>query len=320
MRMRWPTGLCLIFLALSATTPAIAQSIGARIEFDSLARGKKERVWGYLSVPPTAQATHALMLIMHSSGGIHSRDWFFARTLNDMGVATFVLDSFGPRGLARVSEDKRSFGEREQAIDALSALEMLRSDTRIDIGHVAAMGRSLGGQTAVRLSLKVAREQLPLKGPMLDLALAITPGCTSQQKDGRLTPSASVWMFLADHDMAPHERCIAYVDKMVVAGGNAHFKVYQGTFHTFDGSAKPVWHHREEVYANCANDRIDPNHSVRLDTGAALRTKNDWNNFFGACLKHGAWVGGNPEATRQLDQDWTAVVKRWLGGFVPAPA
>ena len=120
------------------------------------------------------------------------------------------------------------------------------------------MGRSLGGQTAVRLSLKIAREQLPIRGPPLGLALAITPGCTSQPKDGELTRGTEVWFFLADHDMSPHERCITYVEKMVAAGGDAHFRVYPETFHTFDGSAKPIWHPHEEVYANCANDRISP--------------------------------------------------------------
>jgi dienelactone hydrolase len=306
--------LCLLALACLPVAAMAAQPVGARVEFDSPARGRSERIWGTLSVPSTAQARYPLMLIMHSSGGIHPRDWFFAHTLNGMGVATFVLDSFGPRGLTKVNEDKRSFGEREQAIDALAALATLRRDGRIDMGRVAAMGRSLGGQTAVRLSLKVAREQLPPGGPLLGLALAITPGCSSQPRDGALTQGTAVWLFLADHDMAPHQRCITYVEKMLAANGDAHYKVYADTFHTFDGSARPVWHPDEEVYARCANDRIDPGHAVRLDTGAVLRGRSDWDRFFAACLQHGARVGGNPAATRQLDLDWTEVVTRWLHG------
>jgi dienelactone hydrolase len=59
-----------------------------------------------------------------------------------------VLDNFGPRGLTRVYERKRSFGEWEQAIDALTALEILRSDKRIDFERLGSMGCSLGGQPA----------------------------------------------------------------------------------------------------------------------------------------------------------------------------
>jgi hypothetical protein len=30
-------------------------------------------------------------------------------------------------------------------------------------------------------------------------------------------------------------------------------------------------------------------------------------------VKRGMWTGGNPEATRELDRDWTEVVRRrWL--------
>jgi dienelactone hydrolase len=285
---------------------------GTRIEFESSARGRKERIVGYLSLPVKQQIKYPLMLIMHSSGGIHERDWFFARTLNEMDVASFVLDSFGPRGLTKVYERKRSFGEWEQAIDALTALEMLRSDKRIDFERLGSMGRSLGGQTSVRLTLQASRDQLPKKGPTLNLAIAITPGCTSQQLDRRMTKGSQAMFFLADKDAAPYQRCISYVEKIKAAGGDAKFKLYSNTFHTFDGSRRPIWSPNQEVYAGCENDRLGPHNSIRLDTGAALRSKKDWDQFFAGCVKRGMWVGGNPEATRELDRDWTDAVRRRL--------
>jgi len=97
---------------------------------------------------------------INCSGGIHGR-WFFAQTLNDMGVAAFVLDSFGPSGVTKVFERKRSVGEWEQAIDALTAIEVLQSSKRIDFSRLGAMGRSLGGQTAVRLALQASENSCP---------------------------------------------------------------------------------------------------------------------------------------------------------------
>jgi dienelactone hydrolase len=300
---------------VAQTAAPVRREVGERIEFTSTARRKSERVWGYLSVPAAPQAKYPLMLVLHSSGGIHERDWFLARTLNEIGVATFVLDSFGPRGLTKVFEDKLSFGEAEQIIDALTAIDILQKDKRLDFDRLGAMGRSLGGQTAVRLSIKASRAQLPKRGPNLSLSIAITPGCTSQQQDRRLTPHAQVRLFLAENDAAPYRRCITYVEKMKAAGGDAEFIVYPDTFHTFDGSAKPVWTPDQEVYAGCENDRVRPGYSIRLDTGEALRSKKDWDRFFAGCTKRGMWVGGNPEATRKLDRDWTDVVKRrWFGG------
>ena len=112
-------------LLMSFSDVANAAEVGTPVSFESTATGRKEQIKGYLSFPSTSSKRYPLMLIMHASGGIHQRDWFFARTLNEMGVATFVLDSFGPRGLVKVSENKRSFGEREMSIDALTALEVL---------------------------------------------------------------------------------------------------------------------------------------------------------------------------------------------------
>jgi hypothetical protein len=128
-----------------------------------------------------------------------------------------------------------------------------------------------------------------------------------------MMPGSQVWLFLAEKDAAPYQRCISYVEMMQAAGGDAQFKVYANSFHTFDGSPKPVWSASQEVYAGCENDRVRPGYSIRLDTGAALRSKKDWDQFFAGCVKRGMWVGGNPEATRELDRDWTeAVRRRWL--------
>ncbi len=284
-----------------------------RIEFDSMARDQKERVWGYLSFPVKLQEKYPLMLILHSSGGLHERDWFFARTLNEIGVATFVLDSFGPRDITNVPENKRGFTGYRQVVDALNALDKLSHDQRIDTSRIGAMGRSLGGETSIYLSLQAVRARMQPKAPPLSLALAITPGCMSQEQDGRASPQAEIHFFLADKDFSPYQRCIDYVHKINRAGGHADHTVYPDTFHVFDGSMDPVWHPGEEVYAGCDNEFIAPDRSVRLDTGALLRTRKEWDDFFAGCVKHGTWTGGSPEATRQLDRDWTNIVKqRWL--------
>jgi dienelactone hydrolase len=307
---------CAAFALSMLGIPTIAQQrdVGTRIEFDSLARGKKERIWGHLSFPAKPQPKYPVMLIMHSSGGIHDREWFFARTLNDMGVGTFVLDSFGPRGLAKVFENKLSFTSYRQLTDALNALSILSHDKRIDTSRIGAMGRSMGGETSIYLSLRAPRLRAQSKAPLLSLALAIMPGCSSQERDRRVTPRTEVHFFLAAKDFSPHEQCIENAQKMRLAGGKTSYKVYPDTYHVFDIGQKPVWSATQESYADCRNEFIAPGHSVRLDTGAALRTKMDWDEFFAGCIKRGTWVGGNPDATRELDRDWISIVEQRLLG------
>jgi hypothetical protein len=125
---------------------------------------------------------------------------------------------------------------------------------------------------------------------MLNLAPAITPGCISQQQDRRMTRGSQVWLFLADKDASPYQRCITYVEKMKATGGDSQFKVYANTFYTFDGGPKPVRSPNQEVYVGRENDRVGPSYAIRLDTGAALRSKADWDEFFAGCVKR--HVGG----------------------------
>jgi hypothetical protein len=64
-------------LVLATCIAARAQTErGTRIEFESFARGRREPIVGYLSLPVRPRIKYPLMLIMHSSGGIHERDWF----------------------------------------------------------------------------------------------------------------------------------------------------------------------------------------------------------------------------------------------------
>ena len=49
------------------------------VEYFSRARGRQERVRGYFSVPLAQASKYPLMAILHSSGGVHERDRFFAR-------------------------------------------------------------------------------------------------------------------------------------------------------------------------------------------------------------------------------------------------
>jgi dienelactone hydrolase len=303
--------------AVGAAEPANPeQMVGKRLEFVSAARGKDEHVWGYLSVPSASSKKYPLMLILHSSGGVHDRDWFFARTLNEMGVATFVIDSFAPRGLMRVFENKLIFQQREQAVDALYALDALEGDTRIDFARLGVMGRSMGGEAALRLSLIASRDQLPKQSRHLfSLVLAIMPGCMSQQSDRHVTTGTEVHFYLAEKDFSPARDCIVYANRMKGLGASVDYVVYPNTFHVFDSGAQPTWSPTQEVFADCANERFRPDFLIRLDSGQIMRSKDDLDMFFAACVRHGAWIGGNPESMHQLDGDWIATVKRrWLGG------
>lgn len=98
-------------LLFAQAVTSLADGRTGRIEFASLTpsgpselvrgAGAPVTIGGTLVLPATAAARLPAMVIAHGSGGILAgRENAWAARLNGLGVATFVVDSFAPRGLS----------------------------------------------------------------------------------------------------------------------------------------------------------------------------------------------------------------------------
>jgi dienelactone hydrolase len=163
--------LGLAFLAcLAAAAPAWAQTppdLASRIElrtFSSLtladsqflqgdAKATPVTLAGELRFPatPVAGAKLPVVIIVHGSGGNNSGHENWARVFNQMGVATFMLDSLSGRGLTQVNTDQDRLGRFNMTLDVFRAQEMLAAHPRIDAERISLIGGSRGG-TAVLYS------------------------------------------------------------------------------------------------------------------------------------------------------------------------
>jgi dienelactone hydrolase len=91
------------------------------------------------------------VVLVHGSGGIYPEQIsFWARLLNEQGIAAFVIDAFGPRGVKSTADDQSLVPFAADTADAFAALGLLASHPRIDPKRIAVMGFSRGGITAVR--------------------------------------------------------------------------------------------------------------------------------------------------------------------------
>ncbi|MGV8732966.1 hypothetical protein ACV349_32975, partial [Pseudomonas aeruginosa] len=64
-------------------------------------------VWGTLYLPENLQGPVPAMVISHGSAGPQQKDvdrW--VRLFNQIGMAAFVVDSFGPRGIANTMDNQ----------------------------------------------------------------------------------------------------------------------------------------------------------------------------------------------------------------------
>src|SRR5689334_1964440 len=157
-----------LMAAIACLLPLAMQAAAAeRIAFDSAARDTSfpqifegglaypDRIQGELQLPAKGAAPFPAIVIMHSSRGIIGtiRDW--AKLFNELGLASFIVDSFGPRGLSEASAVRLTFPA--DTVDALRALAALRTDSRIDPEKIGVIGFSLGSAGAMNTSFERVR-------------------------------------------------------------------------------------------------------------------------------------------------------------------
>ncbi len=164
-----------VFLAslLAVGTLCAAAADAIRIPFKSatpatlydVARERRDRwpvteVWGDLSLPAGANGPIPAVVLAHGSDGVTPSLAQWVNLFNDMGVATFVVDSFGPRGVSSTAADQTSVPAAANLMDSFAALQLLAHDPRIDATRIGIMGFSRGGtvafQTAQRPFLRAA--------------------------------------------------------------------------------------------------------------------------------------------------------------------
>ena len=109
---------------------------------------------GELRLPRPGTERLPAVILVHGSAGVVGNIDAWARWLNDLGVATFVLDAFTGRGLVNISADQGKLGRLNAIVDSYRALELLARHARIDPQRIALMGFSRGGSVALYASVK----------------------------------------------------------------------------------------------------------------------------------------------------------------------
>jgi dienelactone hydrolase len=164
-------------------------------------------------------------------------DW--VRMLNDMGVATFVIDSFTGRGIVNTVYDQAQLGRLAMIIDAYRGLQLLGQHRGIDPARIAIMGFSRGAQAALYSSMK-RFQRMYSTGPVSAFAAHVVfySPCNTRYRNEEDVAHGPIRIFLGDTDdfvaVAP---CQAYVERLRKANGDATLTVYPGARHVFDNPA-----------------------------------------------------------------------------------
>ena len=180
------------------------------------------------------------VVILHSSGGVDSTGEYYAKALNNAGIATLEVDLWGGRGLLGGTID-RPESPLDTLPDAFAALHYLVQREEIDAERIGVIGFSWGGV----LSMLTATEQyMSLTGAPYRFAghVAHYPLCWLYNNTdapgfefSNLTGAPVMIQTGALDDYDQPESCPLMMSNLLEADRElVHLKVYKNAYHAWD--------------------------------------------------------------------------------------
>jgi dienelactone hydrolase len=238
--------------------------------------GKPVTIAGHLRFPQAVVGRLPAVILQHGSSGSNARDELWAKTFNEMGIATFLVDSFSGRGLVRTSTNLAQFNSYSAILDAYRAFNVLADHSRIDPTRIAIMGFSLGGVSALYSSMKRFQQ---MWNPRVAFVAHIPfyAGCSATYIGDTDVGAAPIRQFhgVAD-DYTPVAPCRAYFERLRAAGRDAVLTGYPDAHHSFDnplGNKAPTISKGSQSFRACKLKEEPLGTMVHADSGERFTWK-----------------------------------------------
>ena len=275
--------------------------------------GSPVTIRGTLALPADGGAKVPAIVVAHGSGGMSERrEGAWSQRLNAMGVAAFVVDSFGPRGIERTTTDQGQLATVANVADAFSALRLLSTHPRIDPARIGVMGFSKGGQVALYTSLEPFRRSVIDGNLRFAAHIALYPSCSLPYIPKAVTGAPILILAGGADDYTPSVHCIRYADRLRSLGADIRLVILDGAHHGFDVLRPPTYLARAQTARNCRMDiELEPVGGRLWDSGEWVPPR-EIGRHVRDCSARGATMGGNEAALNQAIEEIRQLIRRTL--------
>jgi dienelactone hydrolase len=191
---------------------------------------------GKLFLPPRSSRASPppLVIVAPGSLGVTPANLAHAEALTDIGIAAFVLDPFGARGIGSTVANQTQFSFAASAYDVLAAWKVLSARGDIDPERVGAQGHSRGGAAVLTAATRRFADAVVGQGRGLQAVLAAYPWSGQQFLDPRVG-TTKVRVLMGDRDeWCSAQQVQGHVHAIRLAGGDATLRLFAGAAHSFD--------------------------------------------------------------------------------------
>jgi dienelactone hydrolase len=138
--------------------------------------GKVDEVQARFGLPESPTSKAPAVLILHGSGGVDGRGAFYAKALQEAGVATLEIKMFPPNGRPQA-------GNQATMPHAAAALKWLAAQPNVNPQRLGVIGFSWGGSMSVLMSSELVQERMGKDVPKPAAFVSFYPVCTNMTRN-----------------------------------------------------------------------------------------------------------------------------------------
>jgi len=279
--------------------PLTSETLTSREFLTGAKSTKPAMIAGELRIPATSRDRLPAVVLLHGAGGVGTNVVEWAQFLNEMGVATFVLDSFTGRTIKSLRDNRAQLSGLVGIIDAYRSLQLLAAHPRIDPKRIAVMGFSRGGFGALYAAMKRFQQMHGSAGGSEFAAyIVFYPDCSLSFIGDDEVSDRPIRIFHGSaDDWTSITPCRAYVDRLHAKNVDIRLTEYPHAHHGFDASAlkNPLKLPRAQTTRNCSREETADGTIINSSTKQPSSPSDP-------CIERGTTIAYDPAAAADARQ------------------